>query len=94
MYYDPALISATQRQWAHRRGVELLQIQRGKPAQQNAYIERFNRAICIEALDCYSCLNEVHCMIGIGATALQPLTARFTGCADRGNASIMHDLIC
>ena len=44
--------------WAHQRGVQLRQIQPGKP-NQNAYIESFNGPLRDE------CLNE-HWFVGLG----------------------------
>lgn len=44
--------------WAHRRGVQLRQIQPGKP-NQNAYIESFNGGLRDE------CLNE-HWFVSLG----------------------------
>ena len=46
----PEYISAEFKAWADKRGIRLLFIQPSKP-QQNAYIERFNRAVRHEWLD-------------------------------------------
>ena len=46
----PEYISAEFKAWADKRGIRLLFIRPGKP-QQNAYIERFNRAVRHEWLD-------------------------------------------
>ena len=59
----PEFISATLRQWALHHRVELVHIQPGK-STQNAYIERFNRTLRTEVLDCYvfTSLDEVRRM--------------------------------
>lgn len=56
----PELISFALRKWAKRRGVKLVHIQPGKPAQ-NAYIERFNRTFREDILNAYvfQTLDEV-----------------------------------
>jgi putative transposase len=56
----PELISIALRKWARRRGVKLVHIQPGKPAQ-NAYIERFNRTFREDILDAhvFQTLEEV-----------------------------------
>ena len=56
----PELISIVLRKWARRRGVKLVHIQPGKPAQ-NAYIERFNRTFREDILDAhvFQTLEEV-----------------------------------
>jgi len=63
MYYGPEFISTALRQWAQRRGIELIHIQPGKPTQ-NAYIERFDRNFRTEVLGRYvfTNLNEVRRM--------------------------------
>jgi putative transposase len=48
----PELISKALSRWAAKRGVRLVHIQPGKPAQ-NAYIERFNRTFREDILDAY-----------------------------------------
>jgi putative transposase len=48
----PELISNALAKWAEKRGVNLVHIQPGKPAQ-NAYIERFNRTFREDVLDAY-----------------------------------------
>lgn len=50
-------------EWAERNSVELVHIQPGKPTQ-NAYIERFNRALRTEVLNRYvfTSLTEVRRM--------------------------------
>jgi putative transposase len=56
----PELISIALRKWARHRGVKLVHIQPGKPAQ-NAYIERFNRTFREDILDAhvFQTLEEV-----------------------------------
>jgi putative transposase len=56
----PELISGALSRWAEQRGVKLVHIQPGKPAQ-NAYIERFNRTFREDILDAYvfQTLDEV-----------------------------------
>ncbi len=48
----PEFISRHMVSWAMQRGIRLLHIQPGKPAQ-NGYIERFNRTYREEVLDAY-----------------------------------------
>jgi putative transposase len=48
----PELISSALKKWARHRGVKLVHIQPGKPAQ-NAYIERFNRTFREDILDAH-----------------------------------------
>ena len=56
----PELISGALSKWAEQKGVKLVHIQPGKPAQ-NAYIERFNRTFREDILDAYvfQTLDEV-----------------------------------
>jgi putative transposase len=56
----PELISGALAKWAEGRGVNLVHIQPGKPAQ-NAYIERFNRTFREDILDAhvFQTLEEV-----------------------------------
>jgi putative transposase len=60
----PELISNALAQWAEQRGVDLVHIQPGKPAQ-NAYIERFNRTFREDILDAYvfQTLGEVRDLV-------------------------------
>jgi putative transposase len=60
MYYGPEFISRFFKKWAHDKGILLLHIQPGKPAQ-NGYIERFNRTYREEVLDMnwFGTLEEV-----------------------------------
>lgn len=56
----PELISGALTKWAEQKGVKLVHIQPGKPAQ-NAYIERFNRTFREDILDAhvFQTLDEV-----------------------------------
>jgi putative transposase len=56
----PELISGALTKWAEQKGVRLVHIQPGKPAQ-NAYIERFNRTFREDILDAhvFQTLDEV-----------------------------------
>jgi putative transposase len=56
----PEFISIVLRKWARRKGVKLVHIQPGKPAQ-NAYIERFNRTFREDILDAhvFQTLDEI-----------------------------------
>jgi putative transposase len=60
----PELISKALAEWAEKRGVNLVHIQPGKPAQ-NAYIERFNRTFREDVLDAYvfQSLEEVRDLV-------------------------------
>ena len=55
----PEYISAEFKAWADKRDIRLLFIQPGKP-QQNAYIERFNRAVRHEWLDEHTFQSIAH----------------------------------
>lgn len=59
----PELISQALALWARQHGIRLQHIQPGKPTQ-NALIERFNRTLRTEVLDCYvfDTLGEVRRM--------------------------------
>ena len=60
----PELISSALANWAKQRGVDLVHIQPGKPAQ-NAYIERFNRTFREDILDAhvFETLEEVRVLV-------------------------------
>ena len=48
----PEYISGTLLAWAEKRNITITHIQPGKP-QQNAYIERYNRTVRHEWLECF-----------------------------------------
>jgi putative transposase len=60
----PELISGALTKWAEQKGVRLVHIQPGKPAQ-NAYIERFNRTFREDILDAhvFQTLDEVRGLV-------------------------------
>lgn len=65
MCYGPELTSIALTRWCTQRHIATHQIQPGKP-QQNAYIERSNRAYRTEVLDAYvfTSLADVRELIG------------------------------
>ena len=65
MYYGPEFMALHFNRWAKQRGITLLFIQPGKPAQ-NAYIERFNRSYRESVLDmyCFENLGDVRELTG------------------------------
>jgi putative transposase len=50
MCYGPEYVSSKLISWAEKRGISIQYIQPGK-LQQNAYVERYNRAVRHEWLD-------------------------------------------
>jgi putative transposase len=59
----PEFISHQYQDWAKSKGIELIYTQPGNP-QQNAYVERFNRAMCEECLNrhLFASLHEAQSM--------------------------------